>query len=143
MNSQSLEKNFISAVIYLNTAENEEKVLEFIKKLSFLLSENFSKYEIICVDDDSPEEYVAAAKKVVQANGLPASILHMSYYQGLELSMNAGRDLAIGDYVLEFDECVWNFPDDMIMQAYREVLKECDIVCCADRTKAGMTSKAF
>ena len=143
MNSQSLEKNFISAVIYLNTAENEEKVLEFIKKLSFLLSENFSKYEIICVDDDSPEEYVAAAKKVVQANGLPASILHMSYYQGLELSMNAGRDLAIGDYVLEFDECVWNFPDDMIMQAYREVLKECDIVCCADRTKAGMTSKVF
>ena len=143
MNSQSLEKNFISAVIYLNTAENEEKVLEFIKKLFFLLSENFSKYEIICVDDDSPEEYVAAAKKVVQANGLPASILHMSYYQGLELSMNAGRDLAIGDYVLEFDECVWNFPDDMIMQAYREVLKECDIVCCADRTKAGMTSKAF
>ena len=143
MDRQNLEKNFISAVIYLNTAGNADKVSEFIEKLACVLSENFLKYEIICVDDDSPVEYIVAAKKVVQEKHLPASILHMSFYQGLELSMNAGRDLAIGDYVVEFDECIWNFPEDTIMQAYREVLKECDIVCCADRTKAGITSKAF
>ena len=98
---------------------------------------------MICVDDDSPEKYIEAVREIVKEKELPVSLLHMSYYQGLELSMNAGRDLAIGDYVLEFDECIWNFPDDMVIQAYREVLKEWDIVCCADRTKAGMTSKAF
>lgn len=143
MNKPNLEQNFISAVIYLNTAGSEETVSDFIYKLTQILSEHFLKYEVVCVDDDSPESYIEAVRKIAKERALPVTILHMSYYQGLELSMNAGRDLAIGDYVLEFDECIWNFPDDMIMQAYREVLKEWDIVCCADRSKAGTTSKVF
>lgn len=143
MDNQNLEKNFISAVIYLNTAENAQKLSDFIVHLMGVLSDNFLKYEIICVDDGSPQEYLDEVKQTVQQRSVPVTVLHMSFYQGMELAMNAGRDLAIGDYVLEFDECVWNFPDDMIMQAYREVLKEWDIVCCADRTKEGITSKAF
>ena len=143
MDKQNLEKNFISAVIYLNTAENAQKLSDFIVHLLGVLSDNFLKYEIICVDDGSPQEYLDEVKQTVQQRSVPVTVLHMSFYQGMELAMNAGRDLAIGDYVLEFDECVWNFPDDMIMQAYREVLKEWDIVCCADRTKEGITSKAF
>ncbi len=143
MDNQNLEKNFISAVIYLNTAKNTQKLSDFIVHLMGVLSDNFLKYEIICVDDGSPQEYLDEVKQTVQQRSVPVTVLHMSFYQGMELAMNAGRDLAIGDYVLEFDECVWNFPDDMIMQAYREVLKEWDIVCCADRTKEGITSKAF
>lgn len=143
MDNQNLEKNFISAVIYLNTAENAQKLSDFIAHLMGVLSDNFLKYEIICVDDGSPQEYLDEVKQTVQQRSVPVTVLHMSFYQGMELAMNAGRDLAIGDYVLEFDECVWNFPDDMIMKAYREVLKEWDIVCCADRTKEGITSKAF
>lgn len=143
MDNQNLEKNFISAVIYLNTAENAQKLSDFIAHLMGVLSDNFLKYEIICVDDGSSQEYLDEVKQTVQQRSVPVTVLHMSFYQGMELAMNAGRDLAIGDYVLEFDECVWNFPDDMIMQAYREVLKEWDIVCCADRTKEGITSKAF
>lgn len=143
MDNQNLEKNFISAVIYLNTAENAQKLSDFIIHLMGVLSDNFLKYEIICVDDGSPQEYLDEVKQTVQQRSVPVTVLHMSFYQGMELAMNAGRDLAIGDYVLEFDECVWNFPDDMIMQAYREVLNEWDIVCCADRTKEGITSKAF
>lgn len=95
------------------------------------------------MDDDCPEEYVEKIKEITKKLSLPVSILHMSYYQGLELSMNAGRDLAIGDYVIEFDECIWNFPDGLVMDAYHEVLKEYDIVCCADRSKAKITSKVF
>lgn len=143
MDNQNLEKNFISAVIYLNIAENAQKLSDFIVHLMGVLSDNFLKYEIICVDDGSPQEYLDEVKQTVQQRSVPVTVLHMSFYQGMELAMNAGRDLAIGDYVLEFDECVWNFPDDMIMQAYREVLNEWDIVCCADRTKEGITSKAF
>ena len=143
MDNQNLEKNFISAVIYLNTAENAQKLSDFIVHLMGVLSDNFLKYEIICVDDGSPQEYLDEVKQTVQQRSVPVTVLHMSVYQGMELAMNAGRDLAIGDYVLEFDECVWNFPDDMIMQVYREVLNEWDIVCCADRTKEGITSKAF
>ena len=143
MNNQNKEKNFISAVIYLNTAEDLQKLSDFFDRLIRVLSDNFMKYEIICMDDDSPAEYVQEVKEMAQEKNVPVTILHMSFFQGLELSMNAGRDLAIGDYVLEFDECVWNFEDDMIMQAYGEVLKEWDIVCCADMTKMGIASKAF
>ena len=143
MDNQNLEKNFISVVIYLNTAERAQKLSDFIACIMDVLSDNFLKYEIICVDDGSPQEYLDEVKQTVQQRSVPVTVLHMSFYQGMELAMNAGRDLAIGDYVLEFDECVWNFLDDMIMQAYREVLKEWDIVCCADRTKEGITSKAF
>ncbi len=143
MNSQNKEKNFISAVVYLNTAESLQKVSDFIANIIQILSDNFLKYEIICVDDDSPKEYVKAVKDMAQRKTAPVTILHMSFFQGLELSMNAGRDLAIGDYVMEFDECTWNFADDIIMQAYEEVLKEWDIVCCADKAKPGITSKAF
>ncbi len=31
------------------------------------------------------------------------SVINMSYFHGLELSMNAGMDMAIGDFVFEFD----------------------------------------
>ena len=141
--NQKLEKNFISAVVYLNTAESEESLGEFLTNLSGTLRSNFVKYEIICVDDDSPEKFLDIVRETQAANDLPISILHMSFFQGIELSMNAGRDLAIGDYVIEFDECTWNFPDEMIMQAYREVLKEYDVVCCADHRKSSKTSKAF
>lgn len=140
---QNLEQNFISAVIYLNTAESAELAAQFVQKVSNVLEKHFLKYEVICVDDDSPESYNEAVREVTKTRNLPVSILHMSYYQGMELAMNAGRDLAIGDYVLEFDECIWNFQDELIMQAYQEVLKECDIVCFADQRKAGITSKAF
>lgn len=144
MNTQKMEKNFISAVVYLNTAEYVKgSISHFLEKLATILKSNFLKYEIICVDDDSPLEYIEAVRNISEKLSLPVSILHMSYYQGLELSMNAGRDLAIGDYVIEFDECIWNFPDGLIMNAYREVLKEFDIVCCADRSKAKVTSKVF
>ena len=143
MNRQIQEKNFISAVVYLNSAESVKGITDFTLKLMQLLKENFLKYEIIFVDDESQAEYVEAVKVAVKEKTFPVTILHMSFYQGIELAMNAGRDLAIGDYVLEFDECIWNFPNDMVMQAYREVLKEWDIVCCADESKARPTSKVF
>lgn len=140
---QKLEKNFISAVVYLNTAESAAVLRTFLINLSDTLEANFSRYEIICVDDDSVEGFLEVVKMVKEEKSLPISILHMSFFQGIELSMNAGRDLAIGDYVIEFDECIWNFPEELIMQAYNEVLKEYDIVCCADRKKAKLMSKTF
>ena len=57
--------------------------------------------------------------------------------------MNAGRDLAIGDFVMEFDECLYNFSDDMIEKVYTECLKDNDIVCCGDSNKTKSASIAF
>ena len=139
-----LEKNFISAVVYLNSANNREQLSEFLEKLLHNLQEHFLHFELICVDDDSSEEYidcVKACKAIYDSRAI--TILHMSFYQGMEIAMNAGRDLAIGDFVMEFDECRYNFPDECIEQVYAECLKDYDIVCCADKNKTKTASRVF
>lgn len=143
-NKETLEKNFISAVLYLNSAENEQELKEFINKLLSNLKEYFLQYELICVDDETKQEYLDCVKACKRSNEeVTITILHMSHYQGMEVAMNAGRDLAIGDFVIEFDECCYNFPDEMIETVYEECLKDYDIVCCADRNKDKKSSRMF
>ena len=81
------------------------------------------------LNDASSDRSHEAIKEV--AAGLTdttVNLLHMSYYQGIELSMNAGTDLAIGDYVLEFDTVEMDYPSSLIMDIYMESLKGYDIV---------------
>ncbi|MBS7303574.1 MAG: glycosyltransferase [Lachnospiraceae bacterium] len=143
-NKETLEKNFISAVIYLNSAENKQELSEFLDKVLDNLQEHFLQFELICVDDASPAEYLKCVKDCKSKyEQVSVAILHMSHYQGMEVAMNAGRDLAIGDFVMEFDECCYNFDDSMIERVYAECLKDFDIVCCADKTKNKKSSQVF
>ena len=41
-----------------------------------------------------------------QAQDTTITILNMSFFHGVEAAMNAGVDLAIGDFVFEFDSCI-------------------------------------
>ena len=143
-NKEALEKNFISAVVYLNSAENRQELAEFLDGVLHNLQEHFLQCELICVDDASPIEYLDCVKSYkTKYEKVSITILHMSHYQGMEVAMNAGRDLAIGDFVIEFDECCYNFEDDMIQKVYEECLKDFDIVCCADKNKNKKSSQAF
>lgn len=144
MTGENLDKNFISAVVYMNTADSVERFKEFLDKLNNKFSELFAKFEIILVDDKAESELVDAAKSFCGSCGSDAfRILHMSTHQGMEMSMNAGRDLAIGDFVFEFDECDYNFPDDQIKKVYDQCLKDYDIVCCADEKKNSGKANMF
>lgn len=144
MTTEKLDKNFISAVVYMNTADSLEGFKEFLQKLDDSLKAYFLKYEIILVDDGSLESYLDAAKAYCKdKNNNSVRILHMSGHQGMETSMNAGRDLAIGDFVFEFDECTYNFPDNQIQIVYEQCLKDFDIVCCSDEKKNSGKSNMF
>lgn len=143
-NKETLEKNFISAVVYLNSAENRHELAEFLDGVLQNLQEHFLQFELICVDDASPKEYLDCVKSYkTKYAQVSITILHMSHYQGMEVAMNAGRDLAIGDFVMEFDECCYNFEDDIIQKVYEECLKDFDIVCCADKNKNKKSSQVF
>lgn len=143
-NKETLEKNFMSAVVYLNSAENKQELAEFLDKVLDNLREHFLQFELICVDDASPIEYLDCVKACKHKyEQVSITILHMSHYQGMEVAMNAGRDLAIGDFVIEFDECCYNFENGMIQKVYEECLKDFDIVCCADKSKNKKSSQAF
>ena len=97
------ESNFISIVVYLHN--NSSDISNFFDKLLNACEEKFEKYEIICVNDASIDDSVEELKRyfVKYRENNIINLIHMSYFQGIEASMNAGRDLAIGDFVYEFE----------------------------------------
>ena len=116
------EKNFISAVIYVNN--NEEHIEEFLSDIYKTLDEKFNKFEIIIVNDCSNDQTVKRVKEFSETiNSSVVSIVNMSFYQGLELSMNAGVNLAIGDFVYEFDNVYKDYDNDIISDLYYQSLK--------------------
>lgn len=136
------EKNFISAVIYVYNQEKE--LFDFLKQVSGILSSSFEKYEIICVNDASTDDSIKEIKRFAATiTGNVISVLNMSFYQGLELSMNAGVDLSIGDFVYEFDSPVLSYAPNLILDVYRRSLQGYDIVAAAPLHNTRVSSKAF
>lgn len=126
-NNELKEKNFISAVVYVRN--NEDNIVEFLELINTYLKNTFLSYEIICVNDDSNDKSVELIKEfATKSEGEIISVLNMSYYQGLEQSMHAGVDLAIGDFVYEFDSTTISFPVDILKQVYDKCLTGFDIV---------------
>lgn len=136
------EMNFVSAVVYCN---NDAKIIgSFIENLDGTLADNFLKYEIVVVNDASTDESVNIIKKyAAHKEDKVISVLNMGHAQGLEASMNAGVDLAIGDFVYEFDSAFADFEWSTLMKVYRQSLKGFDIVsACVDKSMR-MSSKLF
>ena len=121
------EKNFVSAVIYVHNIGKH--IQYFLKKICGVLSDNFDHYEIICVNDASTDDSVEKIRDFAASeNKAVVSILNMSFYQGRELSMNAGIDLAIGDFIYQFDSVYIDYPTKLVMDIYRRALEGFDIV---------------
>lgn len=136
------EKNFISAVVYVHNAQN--RIEEFLQAVLMTLENNFEHSEIICVNDDSTDQSAEVIKRVSkQAATASVTILNMSYFHGLETAMNAGMDLTIGDFVLEFDDTILDFEPKEIMTVYRHSLKGYDIVSAAPAGKQRLSSRVF
>ena len=136
------EKNFASAVIYVHNAEN--RIEKFVNLVADVLTSNFEHSEILCVNDFSQDRSVELIKKVANnRNNATISVLNMSYFHGIELAMNAGVDLSIGDFVFEFDSSFCDYDESLIMQTYKKALEGYDIVSASINKKARPTSKLF
>ena len=137
------EHNFVSSIIYLHN--DEEYVSEFLAKLCKVMEQNFEKYEIICVNDGCIDNTVEELKRYQAQNGdgHALSLINLSYYQGMEAAMNAGRDLAVGDFLFEFDQCTMDFEEDLIMKVYRRALEGYDVVAAAPRNYVPLSSRLF
>lgn len=136
------EKNFISAVVYVHNAENE--VSDFVGAVISVLTNHFEHSEIICVNDFSTDRSLEILRNIkTDPSMLCLSVVNMSYFHGLESAMNAGTDLAIGDFVFEFDDTVMDFPPDTIMQVYRRALEGNDIVSASPAQRQRISSRLF
>ena len=139
---QNLEKNFVSAVVYVHN--NEKQIKNFLELLQKTLAAHFFKYEIIMVNDASTDNSAEVIRETAESfEGAVVSILKMSYFQGMELSMNAGKDLSIGDYVFEFDTVDIDYNGELIYEIYKTALTGYDIVSASPNKNKKMSSNLF
>ena len=136
------EKNFVSAVIYVHNAE--KRIENFLNMIIGIMEDNFEHSEVICVNDCSDDSSVAVIKKVSdKAKTTSISVVNMSFFHGLELAMDAGMDLSIGDFVFEFDNTNLDFDPEMIMKIYRHSLTGYDIVSASPDKRERLSSSLF
>lgn len=139
---ENKEKNFASAVVYVRNAEN--RLEKFLKTIISAMEDSFAHSEVICVNDASDDKSLEIIKKTSEmATSTSVSVINMSYFHGLELSMDAGIDMSIGDFVFEFDNTTLDFDSEMIMTIYYRSLKGYDIVSASPDRKGKFTSSLF
>lgn len=138
-----MEKKFISVVLHMhNDAKNIE---HFMDSIVPIISASFEHFEIVCVDDGCTDATVGILKEYVKEHDIKemVSVIRMGFYQGMESSMNAGRDVAIGDFVYEFDDLIIDYEPSLIFDIYEKMLTGYDIVSASSDTKMKLTSKMF
>lgn len=121
------EKIFVSAVVYLF---NEGSFIKsYLRGLEDFLKLNFEKYEIIVVNDASTDQSAQEVKSYVSSqDDAKITMVTMGYHQGMEISMAAGVDMAIGDFVYELEFTNSDYDWHLLMDVYRHLLKGYDIV---------------
>lgn len=137
----SKEHNFISAVVYLRNCA--DAVPPFLSMLQGQLAGAFENYEIICVNDASTDGSADAVRAFARAQDFPLTLVQMSSWQGVEAAMNAGVDIAIGDFVLEFDGVEMPYPPTLLLDCYRKALEGNDIVWACPKRETGGWRKLF
>ena len=137
------EKNFISCIIYLHN--DGEYIKNFLSKVCRTIQENFEKYEVICVNDGCVDNTIEEIQKFLEEENQDhvVSLINLSYYQGVEAAMNAGRDLAVGDFIFEFDSCILDFELSLIMDIYKKSLEGYDVVAASPKNYIPFTSRLF
>ncbi|MBQ9664108.1 MAG: glycosyltransferase [Oscillospiraceae bacterium] len=133
---------FVSIVAYVHN--NADRIETFISS-AVGACDIFMRREVIFVDDCSTDNSVDVIKEYYQKN--PAdyivTIIRMGRYHGMEMAMNAGRDMAIGDYVYEFDDLFIDFEEKVIIDAFNKCLEGNDIVTVSTDVPMRLTSKIF
>lgn len=143
MENSKKEKKFISLVVYLHNVEDYIKY--FMKSVVPVCEKHFQEFEIVCVDDGCTDKTVEKLKEYLEENstGAMVNVIHMSFFQGIESAMNAGRDIAIGDFVYEFDDVFVDYDPDILMMVYEKMLEGSDIVAASSKGKLRFTSRIF
>ena len=137
------EKNFVSCVLYLHN--DGAHIRDFLNTVCGTMEEHFEKYEIVCVNDccmDNTIEEIHRFLEESRGNHV-VSMINLSFYQGVEMAMNAGRDLAVGDFLFEFDRCLPDFEPSLIMDVYYRALEGYDVVAAAPGRDVALTSRLF
>jgi dolichol-phosphate mannosyltransferase len=70
------------------------------------------------------------------------TVVNLPFMQGIESAIKAGVDIAIGDFVYEFESCRMDYPEELILECYNHLLDGFDIVSAATK-KRRLSSTIF
>jgi dolichol-phosphate mannosyltransferase len=141
MKIQELESTFISIVVYAHN--NGKKIYNFLETINNEFKGNFKNYEFIVVNDASRDDTKNILKDFSKKEiDQKITVINMSYYQGIESSMNAGIDHAIGDFVFEFDTTYIDYDVNLIYEIYIKSLSGYDIIIVKN-SNSSIYSKLF
>ncbi len=137
------EKNFVSCVLYLYN--DQERVASFVGDLCAFLDGYFEQYEWIFVNDGCTDETMDRLRRALEAMERPpvATVVNLGFYQGVEAAMNAGRDLAVGDYVFEFDSCTEDFSPELVGEIYQLSQRGADVAAAVPSKPISLSSRIF
>lgn len=135
------EKKLISVIIYLYN--NETVIIDFLSKIIKNIDATFEQFEVILVNDCSTDQSVQEIKNALFLKNHQVTVIHMSFHQGVELSMNAGLDLSSGDFVYEFDSVLIDYNENLIDQSYKKIIEGYDVVAVSPISADNFTSKLF
>lgn len=143
MQNSKKEKKFISVVVYLHDVE--DAIQSFLGAVIPVCENHFQEFEVVCVDDGCSDGTIDKLKEFFEKNQTRAmvNVIHMSFFQGLETAMNAGRDIAIGDFVYEFDHVFVDYDPQLMLAVYEKMLEGNDIVAARSKGSVRFTSKLF
>ncbi|MCR4764275.1 MAG: glycosyl transferase family 2 [Lachnospiraceae bacterium] len=137
------DQTFISAVACADGDRDE--LISFLTLIEQTFTDRFSQGELILVlrGGDSVNRQAIREHFAAHPTRLLTSIVTMDAASGQESAMNAGRDLAIGDYVFEFDDIHIDYDRETILGAYAKCHEGFDIVTVRDDRKSRLTSRLF
>ncbi len=105
------------------------KVREYIETcINSILFQSFNDYELIIVNDGTPDDSMLICKRVVGDD--KRVVIFEQANAGLSMARNAGLKLAKGKYVLFVDSDDTIEPDSLEKMHEILIKKEVDILCC-------------
>lgn len=139
------EAGFVSCVVYVHN--NERELDHFLEIVYPVFEQTFSRYEFLFVDDSSGDGSAEKIRDFFASRGGAVTVITMGYYHGMELSMAAGTDLAIGDFIYEFDSAQVDYSPELITDVFHKMLDGYDIVsarpACAGNWKSAVFYRIF
>ena len=135
------EKNFVSIVL---SFQNDEAVIgTFLQTVDAFLAGKFSAYEYIVVNNGSGDASGPIIRDIAGKLSGSVTMLNLSYVHDRESAMFAGINLAIGDYIFEFDSLNISYEPEIIWRAYGKCLEGYDVVSTSPNKPIQMSSKIF
>jgi polyisoprenyl-phosphate glycosyltransferase len=141
LNNYDKEKKFISIVVYLNNSEDTIK--KFYSIIDEFFSYKFESFEYIFVNNACEDSTVSILNELAENTKGDTKITNLAWLHDKETAMQAGIDLAIGDYIFEFESTLIDFDIGEIWAVYNKCLEGYDIVAASSKNPLSFSSRLF